>query len=116
MQKTINFSNHSWSCWWFLANTEAWNALPRDIQDVVSRNVVKYGALQRRDSQQLTASLADKLHNARATLEDYRGLDEAPWTRFTAGREGMLWYYRVFCDAFLAHGSTPRTRESECTV
>lgn len=62
VQKTINFSNHCWSCWWFLANTDAWNALPHDIQDVVTRNVIKYGALQRRDSAQLTASLADKLH------------------------------------------------------
>ena len=61
VQKTLNFSNHSWSCWWFLANQDAWNSLPPDIQQIVSRNVTKYAKLQRRDFAQLTNSLTEKL-------------------------------------------------------
>lgn len=61
VQKTLNFSNHSWSCWWFLANQDAWNSLPPDIQQIVTRNVTKYAKLQRRDFALLTASLTDKL-------------------------------------------------------
>ena len=36
---------------------------------------------------------ADKLHNARSVLTDYRALGEAVWDRFTGGREGTLWFY-----------------------
>lgn len=61
VQKTLNLSNHAWSCWWFLANKEAWDALGADIQSVVTRNVAKYASLQRRDYVTLTASLTGKL-------------------------------------------------------
>lgn len=47
-------------------------------------------------------SLADKLHNARAILADYRLIGDALWTRFTGGREGTLWYYRSLADVFQA--------------
>lgn len=39
-------------------------------------------------------SAADKLHNARCILADYRQVGEALWQRFTGGREGTLWYYQ----------------------
>jgi (p)ppGpp synthase/HD superfamily hydrolase len=40
----------------------------------------------------------DKLHNARAMVKDYRVCGEALWSRFSGGREGMLWYYRTIVD------------------
>jgi (p)ppGpp synthase/HD superfamily hydrolase len=40
-------------------------------------------------------SSADKLHNARTVLSDYRLLGEDLWTRFNGGKEGTLWYYRA---------------------
>jgi (p)ppGpp synthase/HD superfamily hydrolase len=40
-------------------------------------------------------SAADKLHNARSVLSDYRSLGEDLWGRFNGGREGTLWYYRA---------------------
>ena len=43
-------------------------------------------------------SSADKLHNARAVLSDYRELGEDLWTRFNGGKEGTLWYYRAVVD------------------
>ncbi len=37
---------------------------------------------------------ADKLHNARAVLQDYRRYGAAIWSRFGGGRDGMCWYLR----------------------
>jgi len=39
-------------------------------------------------------SAADKLHNARAVLHDYRHQGERLWRRFNAGKKDQLWYYR----------------------
>jgi (p)ppGpp synthase/HD superfamily hydrolase len=44
-------------------------------------------------------SMADKLHNARSVLHDYRTLGEDLWKRFGGGREGTLWYYRAVVEA-----------------
>jgi (p)ppGpp synthase/HD superfamily hydrolase len=48
-------------------------------------------------------SLADKLHNARSILLDYRKNGEEVWDRFNpkaSNRETQLWYYRALVDAF----------------
>lgn len=39
--------------------------------------------------------LADKIHNARSILRDYRLLGDKVWNRFKGGKEGTLWYYRA---------------------
>jgi (p)ppGpp synthase/HD superfamily hydrolase len=41
----------------------------------------------------LLISAADKLHNARALLADYRQFGDKLWKRFTVGRDDQLWYY-----------------------
>jgi tripartite ATP-independent transporter DctP family solute receptor len=61
VQKTLNFSGHAWSCWWMLANKDAWDALGKDIQGVVTRNMAKYATLQRQDFAALDISLRSKL-------------------------------------------------------
>jgi GTP pyrophosphokinase len=55
----------------------------------------------------LLVSAADKLHNVRAILRDYRLLGDALWSRFNtaAGRAGVLGYYRA-----LVGELTPRLR------
>ena len=58
-------------------------------------------------SSELLVSCADKLHNARSILNDYRVLGEAVWERFKGGKEGTLWYYRSLVEAFRQTGSTP---------
>jgi GTP pyrophosphokinase len=50
----------------------------------------------------LLVSAADKLHNARSILQDYRIWGEAVWQRFKGGKEGSLWYYRSLVDTFNA--------------
>lgn len=61
-------------------------------------------------------SSADKLHNARAILGDYRRIGDDLWNRFTGGREGTLWYYRALVDAFRAAGGTPVLDELDRVV
>lgn len=45
-------------------------------------------------------SAADKLHNARSILMDYRLVGDALWERFSADRDQVLWYYRSLVEAF----------------
>lgn len=61
-------------------------------------------------------SAADKLHNARAILADYREMGEGLWERFNGGREGTLGYYRGLADAFAAHGKSRLVDELELVV
>jgi (p)ppGpp synthase/HD superfamily hydrolase len=51
-------------------------------------------------------SSADKLHNARSILADYRVTGDALWSRFTAGKDEMLWYYRSLISGFRAAGGS----------
>lgn len=49
----------------------------------------------------LHVSLADKLHNMRTIVVDYRELGEPLWDRFNAGRDEVLWYYGSLAAAFV---------------
>jgi (p)ppGpp synthase/HD superfamily hydrolase len=51
---------------------------------------------------------ADKLYNARCIVEDYRALGDGLWSRFTGGRDGVLWYYREVCAALAQPDSAAR--------
>ena len=52
-------------------------------------------------------SLADKVHNARTILADYRVVGEAVWRRFSAGGDDQLWYYESLVDAFRRDAPSP---------
>jgi 8-oxo-dGTP pyrophosphatase MutT (NUDIX family) len=52
----------------------------------------------------LRVSAADKLHNARAILADYRALGEDLWSRFNASQNDIFWYYRSLVDIFRERG------------
>ncbi|HEU0003598.1 MAG TPA: HD domain-containing protein [Ktedonobacteraceae bacterium] len=56
-------------------------------------------------------SVADKLHNTRSILADYRALGDALWNRFTGGKEGTLWYYRSLVAAYQEAGTSPLVEE-----
>lgn len=59
---------------------------------------------------------ADKLHNSRCILADYRQVGEALWARFNGGKEGTLWYYRTLSDLFKTFVNSPLTEELDGTV
>lgn len=61
-------------------------------------------------------SMADKVHNAQATLRDVRGQGEFAWERFNGGKEGTLWYYHQLLDAFKDHGRNDLLEELERLV
>lgn len=61
-------------------------------------------------------SASDKLHNARSILSDLRVHGPSLWTRFTAGKDGSLWYYRSLIGSLAAHGRTALVDELDRTV
>jgi (p)ppGpp synthase/HD superfamily hydrolase len=61
-------------------------------------------------------SAADKLHNARCLLADYRSMGERLWERFHGGRDGTLWYYRAVTDALRRAETTPLVEELDRVV
>jgi len=56
-------------------------------------------------------SAADKVHNARAILADYRALGEALWNRFPQGKDEVLWYYGALVAIFRERGPRPLVNE-----
>ena len=66
-------------------------------------------AIAHKQPDELRVSLADKLHNGRSILSDYRRFGEDLWSRFKAGEgESVRWYYRELARAF-------RAREDDLT-
>ncbi|HZZ73284.1 MAG TPA: HD domain-containing protein [Pirellulales bacterium] len=59
---------------------------------------------------------ADKLHNVRALIADYRQAGETLWARFNGGRAGTLWFYRAMADVLRRAGSNPLVAELERAV
>ena len=72
--------------------------------------------LGKADAETRLVSAADKLHNVRSILTDYRDAGESIWARFNGGRAGTLWYYRVLLDEFLQRKPNRITRELELAV
>ncbi len=57
--------------------------------------------LRRESDYVVRVSLADKLHNARCILRDFKSEGDKLWTRFNAGPDDQLWYYKALRDVFL---------------
>jgi (p)ppGpp synthase/HD superfamily hydrolase len=56
--------------------------------------------LEEASASALKVSLADKLHNARTIVVDYRDVGEELWERFNADRDQVLAYYRALAATF----------------
>ncbi len=68
---------------------------------------IKYIAGIRKKSRSARlVSLADKVHNARAILQDHKQIGDRVWRRFNGKRDGTLWYYRQLTQEF--KGRTPK--------
>ena len=68
------------------------------------------------DRETRLVSAADKLHNVRTILADYRQQGESIWRRFSGKRDGTLWYYRALSDEFRRKAPNRITRELEIAV
>lgn len=61
----------------------------------------------------LLVSAADKLHNARSILVDYREIGEELWSRFKIGKEGTLWYYQELARVYRQSAKLPTALVNE---
>jgi (p)ppGpp synthase/HD superfamily hydrolase len=80
------------------------------------RKVAYLDHLERASDSALHVSLADKLHNVRTILVDYRGDGEQVWSRFSADRDEVLWYYGSLAAAFARLRPGALASELEATV
>ena len=60
----------------------------------------------------LIVGAADKLHNARSILTDYRQVGDRLWSRFKVGKEQQLWYYGALVEA-LSRTPAPKVLVNE---
>lgn len=77
--------------------TDAWEELKPAWRPRKEAYIAK---LPEKDTLSLLVSLADKTHNARAILNDYRQIGDALWGRFNGGKEGTFWYYRTLAAVY----------------
>ena len=61
VQKYVSTTNHMWDGFWFLANARSFNALPKDVQDVIANNFNRSALDQRADVKKLNDSLEGDL-------------------------------------------------------
>nr|WP_198981832.1 TRAP transporter substrate-binding protein [Herbaspirillum sp. ASV7] len=57
VQKFCSMTNHVWSGFWFMGNKKSFERLPKDLQEIVTRNINEAGLKQRIDVKALNASL-----------------------------------------------------------
>lgn len=72
-------------------------------------------AIPEKSPEALLVSLADKLYNARAIVDDYAVHQEELWSRFSADREEITWYYQQLAHAFANQRSKLKHR-GFCTL
>jgi (p)ppGpp synthase/HD superfamily hydrolase len=61
-------------------------------------------------------SCADKLHNARAIVQDLHVVGPKFLDVFTGGRDGVLWYYSALAEEFMRGGPQPLAGELDRAV
>ena len=61
-------------------------------------------------------SVADKIYNARAILEDYREIGPLVWERFKRGRADQIWYFDELLAVYKSTGTSRIVEELERVV
>jgi (p)ppGpp synthase/HD superfamily hydrolase len=61
--------------------------------------------LQSASDEVLLVSGSDKLHNARAIVQDLQRIGPVVFERFSASQADTLWYYQTLADVFSARGA-----------
>jgi (p)ppGpp synthase/HD superfamily hydrolase len=89
---------------------------PADKPPWLDRKTAYLNQLRQEGADVLLVSAADKLHNCRAVLLDYRQHGEQLWTRFNQGREWQLWYYTELASIFTERLPGPLADELRRTV
>lgn len=79
--------------------TDAWER-PKPAWATRKRAYIE--RLHKKAPDSLLVSLADKVHNSRAILQDYRAEGSRVWKRFNPSPEHVLWYYDELSKVFTA--------------
>jgi tripartite ATP-independent transporter DctP family solute receptor len=61
VQKYCSLTNHMWDGYWFLANKQAYEAIPEDIRTIVTKNINAAGMAERADVFKLNSNLQSDL-------------------------------------------------------
>ena len=61
VQKYLSLTSHQWSGYWLCGNLDAWNAIPKDLQAIVSRNFTTYVMQQRAETERVNVALESGL-------------------------------------------------------
>jgi len=61
VQKYCSLTNHMWDGFWFLANRRAWERLPENLRDIVTKHINAAGLKEREDVAKLNATLQQEL-------------------------------------------------------
>jgi TRAP-type transport system periplasmic protein len=70
VQRYCSVTNHMWDGFWLLGNRRAWDALPEELQQIVSKHFNAAGMKQRADLAMLNASLRPELEAKGFTFND----------------------------------------------
>ncbi|MFS8855556.1 HD domain-containing protein [Synechococcus sp. H55.7] len=79
-------------------DTDSDSSLGEPKENWKERKVAYLKHLESADASVLLVAAADKLHNVRCILRDFRQLGDQLWERFSGGKEGSLWYYRSLAE------------------
>ena len=61
MQKYVSLTSHMWDGYWTLFNGDAWAKLPKNLQDIVAKNINAAALLECDDVRKLNESLQGDL-------------------------------------------------------
>jgi tripartite ATP-independent transporter DctP family solute receptor len=76
VQSYCSLTNHMWDGFWFLANKNNWDQLPKDIQAVVSKHINEAAVAERADIEALAKTLQEQLS---AKGMKFNTVDPAPF-------------------------------------
>lgn len=98
VQRYCSLTNHMWDGFWFVANSRAWQRLPRDVQEIASRNIDLAALDQRRQVRQLNETLQ---HTLEAEGMVFNGTDTQSF-RIALGKAGFYaeWRQRFGAEAW----------------
>ncbi len=70
VQKYCSLTNHMWDGFWFLANRRAWERLPKDVQDIVAREIDQAALAERADLATASTAVKAALESRGLTFND----------------------------------------------
>jgi (p)ppGpp synthase/HD superfamily hydrolase len=89
---------------------------PADKAPWIERKEAYLAHLEVASASVCLVSAADKLHNVRAVLRDYRAAGDEVWGRFNGGRDGTLWYYDTVANVLRRRWPSPLTADLQREV